>query len=56
MSFFDEIDFIASEALVKKIVRIFEEVGKIVLKWGEKNGVIYDIAKTELVLFLCTTH
>ena len=51
LSFVDDLGFIASGVSAKEIAKTLEKFGKIILKWGEKNAVTYDTAKTELVLF-----
>lgn len=47
----DDLSFIASRVLIKKMAKTLEKVGKIVLKWGEKNVMTYNMAKIKLVLF-----
>ena len=51
MSFVDDLDFIAFRYSVKRLAKTFEEVAKVVLEWGKCNVVIYNIAKTEAMLF-----
>ncbi len=51
LSFVDNLRFIASEISVKEVAKTLDKVSKLVLKWGTKNVVTYDTAKTKLVLF-----
>lgn len=45
-----DLRFIALGTSSKEIIKIFEEVGVIVLDKSKKNVITYDIVKTELVL------
>ena len=51
LSFIDDLGFIASSSSVKEVVKILEKVAEVVLEWGGRNAVTYDVAKTEAVLF-----
>lgn len=51
LSFVDDLGFIASETSVKEIAKVLEKVSNLIVEWGVRNAVIYDTAKTELVLF-----
>ena len=51
LSFMNDLGFIASSSSVIEVVKILEKVAKVVFKWGERNAITYDIAKTEAVLF-----
>ena len=50
LSFIDDLRFIASGNSVKEMVKIFENVAKIVLEWGRQNIVIYNVSKMEAIL------
>lgn len=54
--FFDDLGFIAFRVLIKEIAKTLEKIEKIVLEWGEKNAVIYDMTKTEQVLLSYICH
>ena len=56
--FDNDLGFIVSGILVKEMAKILKKIERIVLKWGEKNAVTYDITKTKLVLFFraCQQH
>lgn len=51
LSFVDDLGFIASGSSVEEIAKDLEKVGNLIVKWGSKNAVMYNTAKTELVLF-----
>ena len=54
LSFVDNLGFIASETTVNKIDKALENVNNLMVKWGKRNAMTYDIAKTKLVLFYHT--
>lgn len=49
--FIDNISFKALSVFIKKIAKVLEKVNKIILQWGKKNAIIYNINKTKFVLF-----
>lgn len=49
--FIDDVGFIAFRCLVKELTNILGQLAKVILEWGKSNAVIYDIAKTKVVLF-----
>ena len=49
--FIDDLGFIASGYLVKKLVKTLGQVAKVILGQGKSNAVTYDIAKTKTVFF-----
>ena len=51
LSFVDDLGFIASGTSVKEIAKALGKVGNLVVKWGRRHAVTYDMAKTKLVLF-----
>ena len=51
LSFVDDLGFIASGYLVKRLAKTLGGVAKVVLEWEKCNAVTYDIAKKEAVLF-----
>ncbi len=51
LSFVDDLGFIASGSSVKEVIKLLENVAKVVLEWGRLNAVTYDLSKTEAVLF-----
>lgn len=50
--FIDNLGFITSGNLVKKFVKIFENIAKVILKWGNLNAITYNISKSEADFFL----
>ncbi len=51
MSFEDDLRFIASGSLIKKLVNILEKVTQTILEWRMLNTLAYHTTKTEVVLF-----
>lgn len=51
LSFVNDLGFVALETLVKEIAKALGEIGNLVVKQGQKNAVIYNMGKIELVLF-----
>lgn len=49
--FIDDLSFIALCSLIKKIVKALKKVAYKIIEWGRLNAVIYNISKTEAVLF-----
>lgn len=49
--FINNLDFIASRYLIKKLAKTFGQVAIIILNWEKSNTVIYNIAKTEANFF-----
>lgn len=51
LSFVDDLGFIASGTSLQEIAKTLEKVGNLIVEWGRKNAITYDMAKTELILF-----
>ena len=51
LSFVDDLGFVASRYLVKRLAKALGRVAKMVLEWRKYNVVTYDITKIEAVLF-----
>ncbi len=51
LSFVDDLGFIASGTSVQEVCKTLEIIVSSVFWWGLTNAVIYDISKTEAVLF-----
>lgn len=51
MPFIWDLGFLAAGNSVIEIQKILEKAGKMILDWGTRNTVTYDIGKTEGVLF-----
>lgn len=51
LSFIDDLEFIASDSLIKKKVKALEKIIKTVLEYEVLNVVIYNISKIEAVFF-----
>ena len=51
LSFMDHLGFLAAGNSAIEIKKTLEKTGKIVLNWGMRNAVTYDIGKTEAMLF-----
>lgn len=49
--FIDDLAFLATVKSVIKIKKLLEKARKIILAWGTRNVVTYDIAKTDAILF-----
>lgn len=54
LSFMDDLGFLASGNSIQEVASSLEKTGETVLRWGLSNAVTYDIAKTEVILFLQT--
>lgn len=50
-SFIDDLSFIIADRFISKIAKTLKKARHIVLKWGANNAVIYDISRTEAVIF-----
>ena len=50
----DDLGFLAAGYSVIEIRKILEKPGKMILDWGKRNAVTYDIGKTEAMLFFKT--
>lgn len=51
LSFMNDLGFLASRNSFQEVASCLEKTGKAVLRWGFSNAVIYEIAKTEAILF-----
>ena len=49
----DNLAFIALKMSINNIVKVYGKVNNLVVEWRQKNAVIYNTAKTKLVLFSC---
>ncbi len=47
----DNLRFLATSNSVMEIKKVLEKARKIILKWGTRNIVTYDISKTKAMLF-----
>lgn len=54
LSFIDNLGFIALSIFVKKIAKILKKISKIILQYGKKNAVTYNIGKIKFILFFKT--
>ena len=51
LSFIDDLGFLTAGNSVMEIKKILEKAGKITINWETRNAVIYNINKTEAMLF-----
>lgn len=51
LSFKDDLRFLTAGSSVIEIKKVLEKAEKITLDWGTYNAVIYNISKTETILF-----
>lgn len=47
----NDLQFLASDSLVKELEKNLEKVAKTVIEWGTQNAIIYDISIMEIILF-----
>lgn len=51
LSFVGNLEYLASDTLVKNIAQSLEKVAKMALDWSMRNVIIYNTSKTEIMLF-----
>ena len=54
LTFVDNLGFIVLGSSVKVIASSLGKIAKIIIEWGKTNAVIYNIWKTEAILFFCS--
>ena len=56
LSFVDDILWLATGTSVREVSGLLEKLEKEVVRWGEKNAVVFESKKTEAILFSKRKH